>query len=191
MSRKLQPRSSARRGPTVLLPEPMKPTSTTRRTAPLAATRGSPAEHGPELGEGDGRALRVLDLGLALRGKAGDGHRHRDAVVAEGANGSAPERRAALDHEAVRKLLDAAAERAQVQREGGDAVAFLDPQLARPGDRGRSLGAGGGDGEGGDLVDERGHDVPADRGAVEVGGPGEDPPHGLRLLAVEPGLDPR
>ena len=87
-------RARPARGPRVVLPAPMKPTSTMRAAGGRVSHGRAPAlEHVVELGEGDGRALRALDLASRpRRAEGGDRQRHGDAVVAVR---RAPRRRAA------------------------------------------------------------------------------------------------
>ena len=62
--------------------------------------------------------------------KGGDGERHRDAVVVVRVGDAAARRAGAVDGEAVRPLVGRDAEVAQAGHERGNAIAFLDAQLA-------------------------------------------------------------
>src|SRR5688500_10100363 len=62
-----------------------------------------------ELREAGGDGAGVVDLDAGTAGEAGDGHRHRDAVVEVGGDGTAAAQRlaaGAVDDEAVRAFLD-------------------------------------------------------------------------------------
>ena len=54
---------------------------------------------------------------------------------------------AAADGKAVRAFLDPGSDRGEGGGRGGDAVRFLDPQLAEPAGAGLAVGKGGGDEE--------------------------------------------
>src|SRR5437867_4683357 len=193
MSTSVQRRRSASLWPTVVLPLPMKPTSTTRRggsaTAAAPVAGDAALEEGVELREGDRRALRVLDVAVAVGRQRGHRERHRDAVVAVGPHARAAQGRATLDRQPVRALLDPRAHGPQPLGQRRDAVALLHPQLARARDTEDALRARGGHGERGHLVDQRGNRVRSHLDAFQRGRAGLDPAYRLRVLSPHAGLD--
>ena len=112
---------------------------------------------------GGGDAGGVGDGGFALREKAENGAGHGDAMIAEAADFRADEGRAADDGHAVLVLGYGDAESAEIGGRGGDAVGFLDSQLAGVADFGFTVGDGGDDGDDRQLVDDVG-----DLGAADL-----------------------
>src|SRR5947209_20111496 len=74
---------------TVVLPQPMKPTMTIRRSFITGSAGVPPASsfnHGlkqvKEFGKGDGNAIGTFDFEFSLRDQSGDAERHGDPVIA-------------------------------------------------------------------------------------------------------------
>src|SRR6185312_3249231 len=110
---------------------------------------------GVELGERDGGAFGVADHAGAFGEQGGDGEGHGDAVVVVAREAGAVEALLAGDEEAVGADVAAGAHGGQVRGDGGDAVAFLDPQLAHVLEVDAVAGGGGEYGEDGHLVNQR------------------------------------
>ena len=115
----------------------------------------SAAERLEESGIGDGHGVRAVDDGRPVGAERGDGERHGEAMIAGGVGGAARQPATAADVEAVRELVDVAAERAEPRDERRDAVAFLDAQLRGAGHV-EIAAVGGQGGERRQLVDEAG-----------------------------------
>src|SRR5512139_429548 len=134
----------ATRRPTVLLPEPMNPTSTI--LSGRSGMRHGLLEQREEAWERDGNAGRALDLRRPRGAERSHRHRHRDPVVAVRAHARADERPSALDDEPVRQLAHVRPERSEPLAERRDPVALLDPQFPGAGDLEAAFGERGGDG---------------------------------------------
>ena len=120
-----------------------------------------------EAGVGGIDAVGVVDDGLALGEKPGDGEGHGDAVIAVRVDLGALERLPAVDRHAVLELLHIGSHFTQVLDGGGDAVGFLHAQFAGVADVGVALGQRGGDGDDGDLIDEVGDFLGQQGGAFQ------------------------
>ena len=140
----------------------MKPTRTIR---PGAFSHGPWPGPGPRRTPGRRRPRKTAPS-ISVRARRPRERPRRGTSRCGGRRASAPgaaQRGPALDDEAVGPLLGPGAERGEALGQGRDAVALLDAQLARAGDREGPSRAGGGHGEGRHLVDQGGHELGVDR----------------------------
>ena len=107
-------------------------------------------------------------IGLAFREHAGDRESHRDAVIAKTGKPRAVQRSAAMDFQAVVQLDNLRAHRAQIVRDRGDAIGFLDSQFLRVADDGGALGERAGDRQDRQFIDQLRNFLSLDHGRLEM-----------------------
>ena len=132
------------------------------RRGDRALALGNAIEQIEKFREADGGGVCALDEGVAGGAEGGDAEGHGDAVIAAGIDGSAVEGLAAGDVEAVVELGYFRPHRAKIFRDEGDAVGFLDTQLARAADANAAAGERRDGGEHGQLVNELSREGAAD-----------------------------
>ena len=115
-----------------------------------------------EFREADGGGIGALNERVTSGAEGCDAKGHGDAVIAAGVNDRAVEGLAAGDIEPIVKLLDFGAHGAEIFGDEGDAVGFLDAELARAADANAAAGEGRDSSEDGQLVNELSGESAAD-----------------------------
>src|SRR2546427_6143063 len=110
--------------------------SPSRRTMDGSGGMGHLGKGREELRIGDGDTVGFVDPGRAGRGQAGNGQRHRDAMVTVGVDSRAAQRAGTVHADSIRALIDRCAHPAESLGHARNPGALLDSQLSRAGDGG-------------------------------------------------------
>src|SRR5947208_5435187 len=119
---------------TVVLPQPMKPTMTMRRSLIARiwlALLNQGIEQAEKFRKRDGDAISILDFRFSFSYQSGDAERHGDPVIAMRIDLRSAQSSRTRNPQAVIEFLDFCAHRSQAACGGRNPIRFLDAQLCR------------------------------------------------------------